>query len=268
MESFPPPLPEAHDLEESETVSSHSEQPKPWGCGAMVGLAVAVGVVFLILQSVVVGIFMLLAKARTPGASMIEIAENIGSNGDCLTVATVLSSSICTVMILAFLSFRKTCPVGERLAFRNPARRMWILSFVALGVYMASYEGLGVLLGRDTVPDSMVEVYRTSSALPLLYLAVIVFAPISEEICFRGFLLGEIKRSRLGSVGAVFITSGLWAIMHSDYDAYYIVDVFVFGLLLGYVRLRTESTYTTVALHVVNNLLSMIQIAMQVNALR
>ena len=45
--------------------------------------------------------------------------------------------------------------------------------------------------------------------------------PVFEELFFRGFLLEGFRRTFLGTTGAVVLTSLLWAVIHTQYDLYY-----------------------------------------------
>jgi len=40
-----------------------------------------------------------------------------------------------------------------------------------------------------------------------------------EELFFRGFLFRGLSSSFMGPVGAVLVTSALWALIHTQYDA-------------------------------------------------
>ena len=49
--------------------------------------------------------------------------------------------------------------------------------------------------------------------------------------------------------------------MHVQYSAFYLVHIFVIGLLLGWLRWRSGSTTLTLILHAIINLMSLVQIA-------
>ena len=78
---------------------------------------------------------------------------------------------------------------------------------------------------------------------------------------FRGFLFKGLLGSKLGEIGTVLVTAGAWAGIHFQYEAYGKVTVFIFGLLLGYARLRTRSLYTPLYLHSLMNLLATLEAA-------
>lgn len=86
------------------------------------------------------------------------------------------------------------------------------------------------------------------------WLLIVLFGPFQEELIFRGFLLEGFRKSRLGNVGAVLITSLIWAAGHYDGLA---VAAFIFipGVLYGIARIKTGSLYIPIAVHMLNNFL-------------
>jgi hypothetical protein len=93
---------------------------------------------------------------------------------------------------------------------------------------------------------------------------LVLVAPLSEELFFRGFLFAGVLHSPLGSWGAVGLTSLAWAATHLQYDLYGMATVFAGGLLLGYARLRTGSIVPGLLMHALMNLLATLQVALGV----
>jgi membrane protease YdiL (CAAX protease family) len=100
---------------------------------------------------------------------------------------------------------------------------------------------------------------QADGALWLLAIAFCVAAPMWEEIFSRGFLYRGWSESRLGVAGAIFLSSLAWTSLHLQYDWFFFGEVFSIGLLLGYLRYRTNSTWLTIVLHGINNLAATIQ---------
>jgi hypothetical protein len=107
----------------------------------------------------------------------------------------------------------------------------------------------------------MVQTYQTAGIPPLLWLAVVVAAPLGEETLFRGFLFKGILHSRLGGAGAIVLTALIWAVLHRQYDLFDMANVFAAGLLFGYARLLTNSIYPCLLMHALMNLIATIQVA-------
>ena len=117
-------------------------------------------------------------------------------------------------------------------------------------------------LGREIEPGFMMEVLKSAQADGALWLLVIAFcigAPITEEIFVRGFLYRGWSKSFLRPVGAIVLSSLVWTAMHLQYDLYFLSEVFSIGLLLGYLRYRSNSTWLTVVIHGLNNLAATLQ---------
>ena len=88
-------------------------------------------------------------------------------------------------------------------------------------------------------------------------MATVIFAPVFEEVFFRGFLFEGFRYSKMGAAGAIFVTSLVWAGFHMQYGLLQIASIFVLGIILGVVRYRTGSLWAPLAMHVFNNLLAM-----------
>jgi membrane protease YdiL (CAAX protease family) len=117
-------------------------------------------------------------------------------------------------------------------------------------------------LGRDVTPGFMGDVLKSAQAdgaLWLLVLAFCVAAPMSEEVLARGFLYRGWSESRLGVVGAIILSSLAWTSLHLQYDWFFFGEVFCMGLLLGYLRYRSNSTWLTIVIHGLNNTAATIQ---------
>ena len=131
----------------------------------------------------------------------------------------------------------------------------------AFALVLAS-DALTTILGRPLVPDVMVQTYRTAGILPVYWLALVVAAPLFEEVLFRGFLLEGLRHSRLGPVGAVVLTSLAWVAVHQQYGPYELATIFVVGLVLGTARVTSGSLYPSLLIHAGFNLVATIQTAL------
>ncbi|WP_441259931.1 lysostaphin resistance A-like protein [Bradyrhizobium sp. 521_C7_N1_3] len=76
-----------------------------------------------------------------------------------------------------------------------------------------------------------------------------IAAPISEELAFRGFMFRGWSQSFLHPPGAIVLTAAAWAMLHNQYNWLGQFSVFAGGLLLGYIRWRSNSTWLTVMVH-------------------
>jgi len=247
-------------LEGSRGAGNGSGGRGPWGLWATLGLALVIGAVFVLAQ-IVAGILAGFGVMATGGAEALRDPKQLESNGLFLALTTCGAAPAAIVATCLFAWLRRGMSIRDYLRLKAvPARVLfrWCLVLLALAVLS---DGLTSLLGRPIVPEVVVTSYRTAWFPPLLWLAVVVLAPLNEEIFFRGFIFAGISRSRMGGWGAILLTSVLWAVIHVQYDWYGVATIFASGLLLGYARLRTNSIIPTIAMHALMNLVTTIQVA-------
>jgi membrane protease YdiL (CAAX protease family) len=79
-----------------------------------------------------------------------------------------------------------------------------------------------------------------------------LLAPLFEELFFRGALL-QWLRGYMPNPGAILISAALFTVMH--FLPLAMPFAFVFGVVAGWVRVRTGSTFNTLCMHILNNLL-------------
>jgi membrane protease YdiL (CAAX protease family) len=126
--------------------------------------------------------------------------------------------------------------------------------FCAIVTLILASSALRYLLGRDLSP-SQINTYRSAleaGGLVPLWIALVVAAPLNEELLFRGFLYRGWARSPRAVVPAVVIISALWASLHTpqyQYEWFIILQIFLNGLVLGWARWRSGSTMLTFAMH-------------------
>src|SRR5262249_16987019 len=150
-------------------------------------------------------------------------------------------------------------PPRRYLGLDRPRRRDLEYSIAALLLLVAATELLTYAAGRDSITSFQTEAYRLAQAnglLRVLWIVCVVVAPISEEIVFRGFLFRGWAVSRLGIAGTIFLTSLVFAAMHTQYDWFVLLQVFVFALLLAVVRWRTGSTTIAIVLHMLGGFIA------------
>jgi hypothetical protein len=102
----------------------------------------------------------------------------------------------------------------------------------------------------------MRDVMSDKAWLPMVVFAIVVFAPLTEELLFRGFMFRGIAESRAGNVNAILLTSAVWAIIHIQYGPANILRIFMMGIILGIARAKSGSTVLCIWLHLAWNLAS------------
>ena len=246
--------------------SSDEIEAKPWGLWETLGFSAIILALFSVLQILVATFFVSLAKAEHPELDLEVYAKSLSSNGFCIAIMVVVSGLICTALTLLFAKLRKNISVKNYIGFKEPLKREWVRWLLILAAFLFLSDGVNLLLHQPIVPPFMVDAYKTASSLPALLLAIVVVAPIFEEIFFRGFLFQGIRYSRLGPIGAIGITSLLWAAIHLQYGIYGITTVFALGLLFGIARLKTDSIHLLMVMHSFVGLVATMETAFYVGA--
>jgi uncharacterized protein len=227
---------------------------KFWGT-ALWGLFIFAGV--FVGQVAVIGYFVL----RQGGS--FDFAEAIRVVGSGLTISLSVIFGLPAVLAATWIAIRPTrTPFADYLALRWTSWRNFLIGVAALAILVGCWDLLSRALGREVTPGFMGDVLKSAQADGALWLLVIAFcvaAPMWEEIFARGFLYRGWSESRLGVAGAIFLSSLAWTSLHLQYDWFFFGEVFSIGLLLGYLRYRTGSTWLTIVLHGINNLAATIQ---------
>ena len=155
-------------------------------------------------------------------------------------------------------------PFSDYLALVRPRGAEIAKALALTAGLMLFWLVVGYLRG-EAVPAFDIEIYRTAKdagQLAILVIALCLAAPISEEFFFRGFLFRGWSQSFLGPVGAIVLSSAVWAAIHTQYNVLYITEIFTIGLLFGYFRYRSGSTWLTMIAHGCVNLVSIVEVAL------
>jgi len=233
---------------------------KPWGPWATLGFSLAIVFLFVVVQTLVSIICLLVQAVATPGQDLETLLLGIESNGLVLAVATLISAPVCTALIVGLAKMRRSLSVKAYLGLHRPTPQQLALWSMITVVVMFTVDFVKSQINREIIPTFTTDIYKTAHFLPLLYIAVVVMAPVFEEIFFRGFMFKGLLASRLGVVGAILIPAILWSSIHLQYDIYDITGLFIFGLLLGVAQWRTGSIYVAIVMHALNNLIAMVQV--------
>jgi uncharacterized protein len=193
----------------------------------------------------------------------IDVAAAIHVVGGGLTISLSVIMGLPAVLAALWVAiWLSRTPFADYLALRWTPWTNFLIGAVALFILVMGWDLLSRATGREIQPGFMGEVLKSARADGALWLLVIAFciaAPITEEFFARGFLYRGWSESFLGPVGAILLSSAVWTALHLQYDWYFFGEVFSIGLLLGYLRYRTNSTWLTVFVHGLNNLAAVVQ---------
>ena len=208
-------------------------------------------------QLAVIGYFVLRQEGE------IDIASAVRAIGAGLTISLSVLMGLPAVVVACWIAIKPSrTPFSDYLALRWTSWKNVALGVVALVVLVGCWDLLSRALGREITSGFMGDVLKSAQADGALWLLVIAFcvaAPISEELFARGFLYRGWSESFLKPAGAIVLSSMAWTVLHIQYDWFFLGEVFSIGLLFGYLRYRTGSTWLTILLHCLNNLAATLQ---------
>jgi membrane protease YdiL (CAAX protease family) len=193
----------------------------------------------------------------------IDVGAAIKVLGGGLTISLSVIMGLPAVLAALWVAIRLSrTPFADYLALRWTSWSNLVIGVVALFVVVMGWDMISGLTGREVEPGFMGEVLKSARADGALWLLVIAFcvaAPITEEFFARGFLYRGWSESVLRPAGAIVLSSLVWTALHLQYDWFFLGEVFSIGLLLGYLRYRSNSIWLTVVLHGLNNLAAVVQ---------
>jgi membrane protease YdiL (CAAX protease family) len=170
-----------------------------------------------------------------------------------LNYALVQAASVGVIFIVAFPHRGREGGLLESVHVRPLIGGIVALSFIAGAFMQLPLAEVGNLV-QEVWPTSFDELARRHRLInPKTWwagvstlLALVLVAPVTEELLFRGWLLQDLKE-QYGKTRALFWSSALFGLVHIEAAA--ILYAALGGLVLGAVALRTKSTLASIAMH-------------------
>ncbi len=231
-----------------------------WGPGATVGLGLAIFVIYFIAQLIVAVVFIVARIISAPAFDPSQIIELL-TNGLVISASIYASAIVGIALTIVFIRARKGYTVTKYLGLRPISIKTALIMLAIVIVALALSVVVSLLLGISDTSSFMVDAYQTSVYPALLWTATVIFAPAFEESFFRGFLFAGFRQSRIGAPGAIILTAFIWAVFHIQYGTYGMATILALGIVLGIVRLKTGSLWSSLIIHSLWNLAAMIELA-------
>lgn len=232
------------------------DRAKHWGLLGTLLWGVFIAAVYVVAGTLVAGIYVGVTQGALSSDGLADALANTQYDGMAISLSTFVTTVVCSLLIVIAVKLKRGADLREYLGLTIPSKQetgRWLLLFVGLLIVLDLFT---YLLGKPIVPEFMWRIYSSVESRWILWIALIVAAPLIEELFFRGFLLKGLSVSPIGPAGAVILTSAVWAVIHMQYDLYGIGTIFVMGLVLGTARVMTGSTILTIFLHSVANLVA------------
>lgn len=213
-------------------------------------------VVFFISQ--ILGIFLFTPYVLS-NSHQLDVANRLAMGNDNGTVMS-LSVIFTFIMIVSCVGLLIKCKKGAKLIDYLAITPFHWSQLLRCGLLLIAInmiaETMFIWLEREPMlfVDSL---YETAKPIWLLILAMVVFAPLYEEIMFRGFMWVGFANSQVGFWGASVITSLVFAIVHLQYGLVEMATIVVLAMLFSYARAISGSLLLPIVLHIINNGLAM-----------
>jgi membrane protease YdiL (CAAX protease family) len=241
----PPPIPPL----------SHSVPPLPSGVPPILPHPPSVGVA---IGSV--GAYLMVQIALQVAMAIFEIVigrQGISSNPWCLTGSMVAGVAGAYGLLRLFGT---TVSPWMRFGLPHPWRTVPAILLLTLGGWILSAE-IGILTNRAMpMPKVFEEMFRAllNGRNPIgLFLAIVVAAPLFEEITCRGIVLPALRKP-WGDGIAITGSAVVFGAMHMNPWQFFYATIL--GLTLGWLHVQSGSILPGILLHALNNGISWVLI--------
>ncbi|MFQ6604746.1 MAG: lysostaphin resistance A-like protein [Fidelibacterota bacterium] len=176
-------------------------------------------------------------------------------------LSLVLGQSFMVIPVLWYLHV-KNLPMRFHLRLLPVSRYVLVATlFIAIGLIIWVDELDRLIAIIIPPPDSMLAIsaqlyFDGSIVAMILWFTIIVIAPLGEELLFRGFLQQMLEVYWLDITKAVLVTSMVFALVH--FNPFWIIQIYLLGLVLGYLSWKTDSIIPGLIVHGLNNALALL----------
>jgi hypothetical protein len=246
-------------------VTPTPEPKRFWGFWPTAGLGVVIMVIFFII-SVIVAVVMGVVVAFSNTDAVTDPAEVLDAlnpyMGLLVSVAGIIAAVAGFFLVIAFIKARHGAGIADYLGLKPFGWKSLLVIVLATAAFLALSTLVFNSFDIEQETGLLNDAYATSVWPALFWISVVVFAPLFEEALFRGFIYEGFRRSPAGAVGAIILTSIGWAILHFYYAPFEMGTIFFLGLVLGFVRYKTNSLWPPILMHAFNNAAATFVLAM------
>jgi uncharacterized protein len=171
--------------------------------------------------------------------------------GDVASALVQLATALGFLLVPFAIAAGRGATVREaaaQLGLRRfkPSAVKWMLA--AIGAYLLFSIVYIAIFGAPHQKD----IAEDFGAVPVQVLLIVVAAPVSEEVCFRGMLFGSL-RERLPRLAAALISALIFGGLHATTGISAVPPLIIFGFVLALLYERTGSIVPGILLHMLNN---------------
>ena len=192
-------------------------------------------------------------------ALLAEVSVIAAFDPDIESLAGRLALQAMLALTLVAVAFLAAEPGGMTAPGQLGLRRSLISPFKPAALAYLVYFGCAIVIAlliqpeQDDVTEELGYGESSLANVATAYL-IVVMAPLSEELFFRGFMFAGLRR-RLPFAAAAALSAGLWGLFHYTGPGTWgvVIQLAVFGVVLAWLYERTGSIWPTIAVHALNN---------------
>lgn len=173
----------------------------------------------------------------------------------------IIGQSFMLVPLIWFLLSNKH-PLLQTLRIKKvPFSTIYYTILLSLGVIILSDEVDKIVQIFIEAPEYVVDLNgvlkpESLSGFLLLFIAVVIIAPLGEELLFRGFFQKILEDNWKDVTRAVLVTAVIFSFIHMN--PFWFAQIYILGILLGFLAWKTNSIIPSLILHSLNNLIALV----------
>ena len=197
-------------------------------------------------------------SAFTVGGIIMGISASSPENVNklYLYISFLIGQGVILIPPIYFLSIKEE-PIFESLRINIVSLKTIKNTLIFSSGVLIVFDTMDRVIHKFIPPPEYIidlgEIMRPDSTLGyiFLFLAVVIVAPIGEEIVFRGFLQKFLEKHWGDITRAVLVTSLFFAMIH--FNPFWTIQIYLLGVILGFLAWKTKSVIPSIVLHIVNN---------------
>lgn len=206
---------------------------------------------FLLAQLIVVGILWLIKQFGVP---VVLINKSVL---EAVCVAIIYLLTLLIVIIVPWLAKRIHTNIKEIGLDRLPLWIEIIITPAGLILYLF-LSAILMFIGSKIIPGFAINQAQDIGFSQLshryeyilAFSTLVILAPIAEEILFRGYLFGKLKK-QVPIWAAIIVTSAVFGAVHGAWNI--AIDTFALSVVLCILRQTTGSIWPSILLHMAKN---------------
>ncbi len=238
----------------------------------IIALLIWVSMVFYVMKYLVGGIASLLAQTTSLPVPYISASCDILLS--LVTAGIIILTPKWMEVLLPKITHTKKKHLNQKVQWKSLAKELGLTNlptwtdiglapigyivYVLLALAFESLFGLFPWFNANETQDVGFSYFTSKPELIFAFFALVVVAPIAEEIIFRGYLYGKLREktatitsSKTSTIISILLVSLLFGVAHGQWNVG--VNVFALSIILCMLREITGTIHAGILLHMLKN---------------